>query len=445
MRKKVLSVLLLSAVICCSCGKTADLGNNAEPAVSEASSEDSLEEIEVVAPVEASTEPVEVSAVASTESTEAAAEETSVEEKAEKPSGPSPLLLWEYDGYVDECEGYTWKDEFQDCDYDGDGKTDRLWRTWVSTKETALYEIRFGNNKTLNVPAGWETGFPHIQSADLDGDSQNEVLVTLTYDTSTDPNSFGDMWLFKKDKSGSYEEVKLPLDSGENGTKGYTFEYTEPTHGYVHFLSKDKLESGKASGADILDDDYLKNNWTNSATTDFRCVYKASIQNDGAPYICCYLDPFPRYRSTMCFRLYYSKDHGSFVTGPLEKVSSSEDIPSTLDYSVGEMKPKYNFDELTTGTFTLDENGQVKVMFGTMKEVPESGNSYIEHHTGEEEKIYELTDDPYIYLFAPYAYTLGEKVEKDVFMLYLLDYQIDCDFHVDESGKIDYISGWYNA
>ncbi len=33
-----------------------------------------------------------------------------------------------YTGYVDECTFYVFKDEFNECDYDGDGKTDRLYR-----------------------------------------------------------------------------------------------------------------------------------------------------------------------------------------------------------------------------------------------------------------------------------------------------------------------------
>ena len=425
MKKKVLSLLLLGAVMCCSCGKTA----GPEDAASLENTED-LAEIETPAVSE-------VSSDASIESSESAAEEILVEEQEETKEEPSPLLLWEYEGYVDECEGYLWKDEFRDCDYDGDGLTDRVWRSWNSLEETAKYKISFGNGKTLEVPSGWETGFPHIQGADLDGDKEREILVTLTYDTSTDPNSFGDMWLFGKNKSGKYEEIRLPMESGENGAKGFNFYYTEPSHNFVHYSG----DHPGASGSEILDDDYLKNYWTNDYAEDFRCVSRAEIRNDGDPFVCCYISLFPKFGTPMCFRLYYSKEDKTYKTGAFEKATGDDnEMPATLEHS-----PEYNEKELLTGTFCRGEGGQVKVMFGTMKEVPESGNSYLEHHEGEEEKVYELTDDPYIFLYAPYAGVYGEKVEKEAFFLYLMDHTIDCNFHVNEEGKIDYISGWYNA
>jgi hypothetical protein len=74
------------------------------------------------------------------------------------------------------------------------------------------YVIEFGNGDKLITSEGPETGFPHIQTGDLDKDGAKEILIILTYDTSTDPYSYGTMWLFDRDQaSGDYLEVELPL------------------------------------------------------------------------------------------------------------------------------------------------------------------------------------------------------------------------------------------
>ena len=229
------------------------------------------------------------------------------------PSEQSPFAIWEYDGYVDECEGYTWQDEFKDCDYDDDGKNDRLSRKWIGDKELAIYTIEFGNGNILVTPEGWETGFPHIQSGDLDGDGIKEILVTLTYDTSTDPYSFGDMWLFDFDESaGEYDEVELPLVKGENGAKGINVDYDKPEDNKIRFTLR---EAGLSSTVEV-DQDYLSNWWADNLTTQLRPVFYAEIKNDSNPVLRCYLNPVHRWTPTMGFNLNYV--NGKYEIGYVE-------------------------------------------------------------------------------------------------------------------------------
>ncbi len=225
----------------------------------------------------------------------------------------SPFDIWEYEGYVDECEDYTWQEEFIDCDYDGDGKQDRVNRSWDGDKQTATYKIEFGNGDELVTPVGWETGFPHIQSGDIDGDGAKEILVTLTYDTSTDPYSFGDMWLFDKEKtSGKYVEVELPLVKGENGGKGFNVDYEKPQDNKIRFTIR---EAGLARTEEV-DADYISNWWYEDLTTQLRPVFYAEIINDKNPVLRCYVAPLHRWGTMMGFNLNYVR--GKYEVGYIE-------------------------------------------------------------------------------------------------------------------------------
>lgn len=235
---------------------------------------------------------------------------TRVDEEAD--AEMSPFIIWEYEGYIDECEGYFWREEFMECDYDSDGKTDRVNRLWNQQEQTAIYTVEFGNGDVLTIPKGWETGFPHVQGGDLDGDSINEILFTLSYDTSTDPCSFGDMWLFDKDSSQKYQEVKLPLASGENGAKGFTVEYDVPDDNNIRYFIK---EAGMSRSEEV-ENDYISNWWTSEALTEFRPVYWAEINTKNSPCLRCYVEPLHRGGQSLGFNLTYR--NGQYEIGYIE-------------------------------------------------------------------------------------------------------------------------------
>ena len=183
----------------------------------------------------------------------------------------SLFYIWEYEGYIDECKEYTWRSEFVDCDYDGDGKTDRVNRSWDKDEQTAIYTIEFGNGDTLTTPKGWETGFPHIQGGDLDSDGINEIVVNLTYDTSTDPYSFGELWLFDKDKkSGEYKEVDLPFEKTENGGKGLQIDYDKPEDGKITY----HIKGTDYSATEDVGEDYISFWWSDEAQSEVKACSK---------------------------------------------------------------------------------------------------------------------------------------------------------------------------
>ncbi|MBQ6968128.1 MAG: SH3 domain-containing protein [Lachnospiraceae bacterium] len=327
--KKIVSLLItfvLAAAALAGCGASRNPGSSGT--VDLAKEEKATEEAKEKEP---ETEAV-VEEKASEEASEAA---TAVEEKAEAESGEasteastgaeedqesSPFMLWEYEGYVDECKGYTWQKEFKDCDYDGDGKNDRVNRKYDNNEQTAVYTVEFGNGDKLICPEVWDTGFPHIQGGDLDGDGAREILVTFSYDTGTDPCSFGEMFLFDKDDSkGEYEEVKLPLADGEKGAKGFDIDFDKPDKGKIRFTIK---EAGMSMEEEV-DEDYVSYWWTDEATSEMRCVYKAEITGGDKPVLRCYVAPLPRNGLSLGFNLNY-KD-GKYEVGYVEKDSPDEE------------------------------------------------------------------------------------------------------------------------
>ena len=187
----------------------------------------------------------------------------------------SPFWLWEYEGYVDEATDYLWAEEFVDRDFDGDKKNDRLYRKCDPDKQLAFYTIEFGNDTKLEIPQCWNTGFPHIQSEDLDGDKEIELLIKMSYDTSTDPMMFGDVWLFDYDKKAKeYKEVKLPFASGENGAKTLHVNYGKTVNAVMPIEIK---EFDFAMDLDV-DEDWLSNWWTYDEAEADLMIWDARIK-----------------------------------------------------------------------------------------------------------------------------------------------------------------------
>lgn len=296
--KKVRQLLMAAGVtvLLAGCGSAQNSDTAAAPAEEEAPAQETETE---------ATEPEEVSAEPEAEEQEADAEE---EPEAEKESDvedipedeKNPMALWEYEGYVDECREYLWRDEFVNWDIDGDGTTDRLYRTCDPDAQTAVYTIEFGDGRKQELPEGWDTGFPHIQAGDTDGDGEKELLFTLTYNTSTDPWAYGDMWLLDyTDAASGYQEVELPLERGENGARLLTIEFGKPDGGNVPIRV---AQNGFT--ADIDFGEGFVENWMGvAAFTEDRMVYSAEIRDDGK--IFCSIEIYNKSQKCLYFELEY--------------------------------------------------------------------------------------------------------------------------------------------
>ena len=118
---------------------------------------------------------------------------------------------WEasrYEGYLDECSYEGWKQEFSACDFDADGKKDRIYREVTDTE--IAYRIDFGNGDVLELARSDDFFMEaKVQAADVCGFSNNEILFVGQHTGSTDPAGGSDIYLYK-DSFGEYERVLLP-------------------------------------------------------------------------------------------------------------------------------------------------------------------------------------------------------------------------------------------
>ena len=289
-KNRLLPVLLLTALTACSSDTAGNIrGQYEEP--EETPTPTTAEAVAEVTPEAAPTE---------------APEETPTPTEAEEDEEKLIVAIWEYTGYIDEASEYLLQDEFINRDYDGDGTTDRVYREWYEEDQTAVYTIDFGNGRELITPTGWETGFPHVQTADITVDGEAEILFTLSYDTSTDPMSFGEMWVFEYDKADNrYKEMSLPLSSYGDGGGGkcLDLEYAPPAGDKVDI----KVKQNGFTASVKLDENYLNNYWLSDLTlkdySELRMVWSAEIKDNA---IHCSVQPFYRYGDTIEFDLVYN-------------------------------------------------------------------------------------------------------------------------------------------
>ncbi len=247
------------------------------------------------------------------------------EESGQENYGGSPMILWEYEGYMDEAEGYSYRDEFVNTDFDGDGKNDRVYRKCDSNESLAYYTIELGNGRKIEIPEAWNTGFPHVKMADLDGDDEKEVLFNLSYDSSTDPFSAGDIWILDYDeKDKVYKEVELPLKSGDKGARVVTVEYGKAKEGTIPIEIKELNFSGDIE----VGKEFIEGWWTTDPDPSDVMVWFAEVKDyEGGNAVYCEIEPVSKSGIFVGFYMVY-EDGEYKIKGA--QISDS----SNMDYDI---------------------------------------------------------------------------------------------------------------
>ncbi len=118
-----------------------------------------------------------------------------------------------YSGYLDEVALFD--SAYDNKDYDGDGKNDKIRRTIVNNDTNGAttkirYTVEFGNGDALKI-GDFDDAFTGISltGKDLTGDGINEIIFVGAHGASTFPPSSSEIAVFQKDNDG-YEMLPLP-------------------------------------------------------------------------------------------------------------------------------------------------------------------------------------------------------------------------------------------
>ncbi len=150
------------------------------------------------------------------------------EMQAEAEAQMSPFAYMGYRGFLDECTGWTGYNAFVNQDYDGDGVADRVLRIYQEESEYCQYQVVFGNGNVLELDKEvYDTGTPWVESADINGDGEQEIIFSQQYGFSTDMRGFSDLAIFEK-KGNAYQRAELPFVEGNEGcSQKLTVHYQE--------------------------------------------------------------------------------------------------------------------------------------------------------------------------------------------------------------------------
>ena len=198
-----------------------------------------------------------------------------------------------YTGYMDEF--YTYTNEFTECDYDGDGKTDRLYRIDDVTYYMSEYRIDFGNGDKLYTGNVSETAYPHVYPVDLDKDGDEDIVLTYTVEPADrEPFTWCEIYsydskhhFYTKEDSGlsslggiSHLPVKLQRISSREAA------FTVVNTDFTGFIGLDRYY-------ERYDDDMLDQFWesieSNDGILNAMIVY-AEVEYGDVPCIHCYAD-----------------------------------------------------------------------------------------------------------------------------------------------------------
>lgn len=128
-----------------------------------------------------------------------------------------------YQGYLDESPYTFWNRDWNDCDFDGDGERDRVYRG--VTGEGISYRIDFGGGGTLKIGEfeDFFTGLK-LECADITGNGADEILFVGAHMACTDPFDMSEIALFEK-VGDHYVRAVLPQPKSYGKQEG-TSEYT---------------------------------------------------------------------------------------------------------------------------------------------------------------------------------------------------------------------------
>ncbi len=266
---------------------------------------------------------------ASNESEEASVSMGNEDETAgdEEKEEDTPVIgFWGYTGYLDECNSSS-AEEFKNCDYDGDGMNDRIYRWNVEDQgdgNDTRYRIEFGNGEELILErAVPDSGFPYLIAADFSQNGKNEIVFGCTYWTSTNPMAFGELAVFQKTEDG-YGQIQLPMELSDSAyTMTLDFNYQKVKEKLIRVTCADTGFLEDIEIEDVLWEQQGYKDYFTSATNS-ACVWRAEVVEGkgGIPELKCYFSLFDKWSvCEVSLLLRYQDDR--FVSDGMELVKNN--------------------------------------------------------------------------------------------------------------------------
>lgn len=220
-----------------------------------------------------------------------------------------------YTGYQDACKGWAEHERFVGKDYDNDGRIDRVYKEYREDEDESHYRIEFGNGDVIDMDQGVDDScLMKIESADLNGDGQNEITVSFTAVMSTDMRAFGKLAVYEK-RDHAYEEAVLPF---HENTYGYSYGYLVPIRyekvhdklikvtveddGFETLVPVDDYEWNTLAYGDYFSDDVLESSVWDSYV----------LEADGKSQLVCKVHIFDKWSSCGLFAV-LSYENGKYV------------------------------------------------------------------------------------------------------------------------------------
>lgn len=203
--------------------------------------------------------------------------------------------LFGYTGYVDEALSYMYRDEFSECDYDGDGKTDRLYRIDDVSYYMSEYRIDFGNGDKLYSGNVAETAYPHVYPVDLDKDGDNDIVLTYTVEPADrEPFTWCDIFCYDSSHRIYMKEESVLHSSGGishlpiklQRISSYEAAFTVVNTDFTGFIGLDRYYQ---KYDDVMLDQFWENVESNDNIIEAMIVY-AEVEYGDDPCIHCYAD-----------------------------------------------------------------------------------------------------------------------------------------------------------
>ncbi len=209
------------------------------------------------------------------------------------------VSFWEHTGYLD---AFPWENTENSVpfsgDYDGDGKTDRVYRSAAQDEGYYQYQIEFAGGEVLKLEKPVSNiGYPRIDGVDVTGDGRNEIVFQVGYPTSTNPLACGELVVYEKQK-GVYQPMKLPFEDGDESYQqmlSVTYSKTDGQAVRVSVPGTDFTQIVPIESEDLWNGYQYSSTYTRGETMQHSiCAYK--IRNvDGKEQLICSIQLFDKW------------------------------------------------------------------------------------------------------------------------------------------------------